>query len=72
MKKIIATFLTFFMSLQLFAQSNPSTVTETLYSSGKIYVVVICVGVILFGLLFFLFTIDRRIKKLENKSSTKN
>jgi uncharacterized membrane protein YciS (DUF1049 family) len=72
MKSIFATFLMLLTSLPIFAQNSPSALTETLYGSGKIYVVVICVGVILFGLLLFLFTVDRRIKKLENKSSTKN
>jgi uncharacterized integral membrane protein len=72
MKSIFATFLMLLITLQLFAQNSTSALTETLYGSGKIYVVVVCVGVILFGLLLFLFTVDRRIKKLENKSSTKN
>lgn len=72
MKKIIATFLMFLMTLQLFAQNSTSTVTDTLYGSEKIYVVVVCVSVILLGLLIFLFSVERRLKKLEKKSTAKN
>ena len=60
------------ITLQVFAQNEVSTVTETFYSSGKIYVVVACVLVILLGLLLFLFTVDRRLKKLEKNSTAKN
>uniref|UniRef100_UPI003D7F6F14 CcmD family protein n=1 Tax=Pedobacter sp. TaxID=1411316 RepID=UPI003D7F6F14 len=72
MKTLTATFLMLMMTLQLFAQSGNSTVTDTLYGTGKIYVVVVCVTVILLGLLLFLFTVDRRLKKIEKKSSAKN
>lgn len=72
MKTISATFLMLMMTLQLFAQNGSSTVTDTLYGTEKIYVVVVCVGVILFGLLLFLFTMERRLKKLEKKTIVKN
>jgi CcmD family protein len=36
-------------------------------SSGKIYVVVAVVAIILVGLIIYLFTIDSRLKKLERK-----
>ncbi|WP_316749494.1 CcmD family protein [Pedobacter gandavensis] len=67
MKKFTATFLMFLLTLQLFAQETGSAISDTLYSNGKIYVVVACVLVILLGLLFFLFTIEKRLKKLEKK-----
>jgi uncharacterized integral membrane protein len=72
MKKITATFLMLMITLQLFAQNGSSTITDTMYGSEKIYVVVVCVGVILLGLLLFLFTVERRLKKLEKKSTAKN
>ena len=53
--------------MQLFAQGSGSTITDSLYASDKIYVVVACVLLILLGLLFFLFTIEKRLKKLEKK-----
>ena len=72
MKKIAITFLMLMVTLQLFAQEQSSVVTDSLYASGKIYVVVVCVTLILLGLLFFLSSIDRRLKKVEKKSSGKN
>ena len=72
MKTMTTTVILLMVTLQLFAQNGVSTVTESFYSSGKIYVVVACVMVILLGLLLFLFTVDRRLKKLEKKSAVKN
>ena len=72
MKKIATTFLMLMTTLQLFAQGQSSVVTDSLYASGKIYVVVVCVTLILLGLLLFLSSIDRRLKKVEKKSFEKN
>jgi len=72
MKKFSVTILMLALSLQLFAQNGDSSITDSVYASGKIYVVVACVVLILLGLLFFLFTIEKRLKKLEQKSSAKN
>ena len=68
MKKIITTLLLLMITVQLFAQGEGSALADTMAGSEKIYVVVACVTVILLGLLFFLFAIERRIKKLEKKS----
>jgi len=68
MKKLITTVLMLMVTLQLFAQGEGSAIADTLAGSEKIYVVVTCVAIILFGLLFFLFSIERRLKKLEKKS----
>jgi K+-transporting ATPase A subunit len=62
----------FLLTIQLFAQSQTPTLTDSIYASGKIYVVVICVSIILIGLLVFLFFLDKRLKKIENKSALKN
>ncbi len=72
MKKFYITFLMLVVSLQLFAQNGESSISDSIYASGKIYVVVACIVLILLGLLFFLFTIEKRLKKLEQKSSIKN
>lgn len=68
MKKILTTVMMLMVTLQLFAQGQDSALAETMAGSEKIYVVVACVTVILLGLLLFLFSIERRIKKLEKKS----
>lgn len=56
------------VTMQLFAQGEGSAVADTLAGSEKIYVVVVCVAIILLGLLAFLFSVERRVKKLEKKS----
>lgn len=68
MKKLITTVLMLMITLQLFAQGEGSAIADTLAGSEKIYVVVACVAIILLGLLAFLFSIERRLKKLEKKS----
>lgn len=68
MKKLSATALLFMLTMQLFAQGEGSVVADTLAGSEKIYVVVVCVTIILLGLISFLFSIERRVKKLEKKS----
>jgi len=68
MKRLFTTVLMLLVTMQLFAQDQDSALVKALYSSERIYVVVVCVAIILFGLLFFLFSIDRRLKKLEKKS----
>lgn len=72
MKKFSVTLLMLMLTLQLFAQNGGASLTESVYASGKIYVVVACIVLILFGLLFFLFSIEKRLKKLEQKSTAKN
>lgn len=48
-----------------FAQS--STLEGTFYQSGKFYVVVFVVAVILIGIFGYLISMDRKIKKLEDQ-----
>ncbi|MES2827853.1 MAG: CcmD family protein [Bacteroidota bacterium] len=67
MKKNIITLLLLLLSVQLFAQAQEPSLSDSVYASGKIYVVVACAGLILLGILFYLFSIDRRLKKLEKK-----
>jgi K+-transporting ATPase A subunit len=68
MKKLMTTALLLMVTMHLFAQSEGSAVADTLAGSEKIYVVVVCVAIILLGLLAFLFSVERRVKKLEKKS----
>ncbi|ETZ23313.1 CcmD family protein [Pedobacter sp. V48] len=72
MKKIIFALMLLLSSVQLFAQSNDVEMADALRSDGKIYVVVICIVIILVGLLIYLFSLDKRLKKIEKKSSDKN
>jgi len=54
-----------FSFFTLFAQSDVEMATG-LRSSGKIYVVVLVMLTIFVGVAIYLFTLDKRIKKLEN------
>lgn len=69
MKKYLFTVLFTCLSfIYTYAQPNNGIDMATgLRSSGKIYVVVIGLLVIFCGLIFYLFTIDRKISKLEKK-----
>ena len=58
------------VTLQLFAQDNGVEMADSLRSNGKIYVVVICIVIILAGLLAYLFSIDKRLKKIEKENYT--
>lgn len=57
-------------TMQLFAQDNDVEMADSLRSNGKIYVVVICIVIILVGLLAYLFSIDKRLKKIEKENQT--
>lgn len=45
---------------------------ELFYSSGKIYVVIGVITIILSGLLAYLFYIDRKVSKIEKKIDEKS
>jgi CcmD family protein len=68
MKKLLSLFSLLIISvLETIAQPAAEVEMATgLRSSGKIYVVVIVLSVIFIGLVVYLFSIDRRLKKIEN------
>jgi len=69
MKKTILSFLLVISGLMCsFAQSNTGVEMATgLRSSGKIYVVVAVLVVLFLGLTSYLFTIDKRLTRLEKQ-----
>jgi len=68
MKKLTFLLLLLFSYTGVFAQSGAAvTMDETLQSNGKIYVVVAIIAIIFVGLALYLFSIDRRLKKIENE-----
>lgn len=72
MKKKLLCF-TIFCSLLLaslfsFGQETDKVdMAEAMRSNGKIYVVVAVIAIIFIGLVIFLITIDRKVKKLEKQ-----
>jgi CcmD family protein len=68
MKKLIFLLLLLLSYTTVFAQSNAAvTMDDALQSNGKIYVVVAIIAIIFVGLALYLFSIDTRLKKIENE-----
>jgi len=67
MKKLIIFFTFFFVTLAVFAQEPQSGMAVDLRSSGKIYVVVAVIALIFIGIALYLFSLDRRIRKIEKE-----
>lgn len=63
----IALAVTLLTGASTFAQEPENMFNETMYGSGKINVVVAVVAVILLGLAAWLFMMDRRVKKMEER-----
>ena len=64
--------LCLFLVVSLLAQHTfgaeaPSWISETLYASGKMNTVIAVIMVLMLSLLVWMFILDRRIKKLEDK-----
>ncbi|HEY1025254.1 MAG TPA: CcmD family protein [Sphingobacteriaceae bacterium] len=71
MKAVLVTIFCLFTFIGgAFAQQDAGVkMAEALRSSGKIYVVVAVIAVIFLGLIIYLFTLDRRIKKIEQTNA---
>ncbi len=69
MKKLFKTILfiltTVCINNTLFAQVQQVEMADGMRSNGKIYIVVLVCLTILVGLFLYLFTLDRKISKLE-------
>jgi len=63
--------LTFFLFagtlLQLCAQSSAEPPADFLRSMGKLYVVVAVIVIVFLGLVFYLWSMDRKLTRLENQ-----
>ncbi|WP_017257415.1 CcmD family protein [Pedobacter arcticus] len=65
MKKTVLFMIALISSFTVFAQNNGVEMAEELRSSGKIYVVVAVMLLLFTAFILYLFSIDRRLKKLE-------
>ena len=68
MKKLLSVLIFLFAYTAIFAQTTDVEMADTMRSSGKIYVVITIIAIIFVGLAIFLFSIDRRVKKLERQN----
>lgn len=67
MKKIIILFIFSFVTSIALAQEAEQGIAVDLRSSGKIYVVVAVIAVVFLGIALYLFSIDRRLSKVEKE-----
>jgi hypothetical protein len=68
MKKISIALLFTLLSANLFAQSGSGIeMADVMRSSGKIYVVVCTIAITFLGLAYYLFAIERKLKRLEKE-----
>ena len=69
MKKYALTLVLCLMSLFTFAQASQNGIemADAMRSSGKIYVVVGVIAIIFTGIAIYLFSIDRKLTKLEKE-----
>ena len=65
MDKFIKTLLALFIIAASANAQNQVEMADNLRTEGKIYVVVAIVLIVLAGLIFYLFLLDRKVKKLE-------
>lgn len=68
MKNILSFILMMLFSMATFAQQTEVEMAEEMRSSGKIYVVVAVLTLIFAVFIVYLFSIDKRLKKVENKN----
>lgn len=66
MKKILSIITVLLFSLNTFANGKVE-MADTLRASGKIYVVVAVMVLLFLALFIYLYTIDKKIAKLEKK-----
>jgi hypothetical protein len=62
----LTSFLAALASASTFAQA-PSWLEETMFRSGKINVVVAVVAVVLVGLAVWMFAMDRKLRRMEER-----
>lgn len=69
MKKFIVLMVLVISCITAFAQQTQSVdMADALRSSGKIYVVIATIVIIFIGLAIYLFSIDRRLRKIEKEN----
>lgn len=69
MKFVLGIILSF---LSFLTQAQPIEMADQMRASGKIYVVVAVLVTILVGLIIFLITIDRKVKRIEQELKQNN
>ncbi|MEE1885971.1 CcmD family protein [Pedobacter flavus] len=71
MKKLLSFIYLMLVTLSFAKAESNVEMADGLYSSGKIYVVVGCLVIIVLGVFAYLFNLDKRLKKVENNFEKK-
>lgn len=66
-KKISLFVCLIFVSFSLFAQNEQVEMADAFRADGKIYVVIAVISVILSGMFFYLFKLDKKIANVEQQ-----
>ncbi len=71
--KVISTILMFILLMMspILVSASDVSMADTMRENGKIYVVVAVVLVVTLGMIFYLVSVDKKIKKLEAKINEK-
>ena len=65
--RLITCIFLLIISSNIFAQTQPVEMADTMRSNGKIYIVVAVCLTILVGLFVYVFSLDRKISKIEKE-----
>ncbi len=72
-KKYVVSLLLLVFSGSLLAQDiHQVEMADGFYKEGKIYIVIVVLSIVLVGILVYLFSMDRKLKKLEDQIRNKN
>jgi CcmD family protein len=66
-KKYLGLFILMLLTVPCFSQETAGNENSFMYQNGKIFVVLAVVVVIVIGLFIYLFSLDRKITRLEKK-----
>ena len=63
----------FLLSICSFSQPAEASVemADTFYTEGKVFVVVLVVSVVVLGILFYLFLLDKKLSRMEKELNNK-
>ena len=67
LRYVLMVVLSLLSSMVSFAQDNKVEMADTMRSNGKIYIVVAVCLTILIGLFIYVFSIDRKVSRLEKE-----
>ncbi len=70
-KKNILLLFAFLSSVLAFSQGPAAEqqvdMADAFYSEGKVYIVVVVVSIVVLGILLYLFTLDRKLSRIEKE-----